>query len=620
MERLGELLTRCKAITPEQLTRLLTLQKKTGSRLGEIAVGEGLVDYRTLYQAIALQNDLPFVDLLVEPPQAELLDPNGAETYLRLRALPWKRDGDTILVAVADLSDHVTSWMKKTFGEKATPVMTSPFDIRRSIEQFFGETLEKKSRLWLAQRQPEASARIVLTPNQQQSLMGFSVAVMAIMAWFPVRSVLFFIIVCHITYAITMLFKALVFSAGIASATRQRTEPPPADEQSLPVYTVLIPMYRETESLPGMLEAMRTLDYPASKLDIKLVLEADDRETLAAAMHLRPHYHFDIIRVPPTEPRTKPKACNYALKFARGEYVTIFDADDRPERTQLKKAVQEFQRLPKDVVCLQARLNYYNANDNLLTRFFSLEYTMLFHFMLYGLQRLGIPIPLGGTSNHMALGRLRELGEWDPFNVTEDADLGTRLASRGLKTRMLDSYTMEEAPNQLVPWIKQRSRWIKGYMQTWLVHMRQPKRLWQMLGAKGFFGFQCFVGLSCFTFLSAPIVWILSLLWLAELTALHQVEFPTWLAWLTGINLALNVLTHWGLSLYSATLYRRYRLQIYIAALLYPFYLVLHSIASYKALWQLAFRPHFWEKTAHGLSKRIDKLVFERDIVAVRRA
>src|SRR5262249_18996924 len=155
-------------------------------------------------------------------------------------------------------------------------------------------------------------------------------------------------------------------------------------------------------------------------------------------------------------------------------------------------------------VCLQARLNYYNAGTNLLTRFFALEYSILFQVMLYGLEKLGIPIPLGGTSNHIALDRLRSLGEWDPFNVTEDADLGTRLASRGLRTAMIDSYTMEEAPIKIRAWINQRSRWIKGYMQTWLVHMRKPKKLYQTLGWRSFIGFQCFIGLSTFTFLSAP--------------------------------------------------------------------------------------------------------------------
>ncbi|MDE3061307.1 MAG: glycosyltransferase, partial [Pseudomonadota bacterium] len=349
---------------------------------------------------------------------------------------------------------------------------------------------------------------------------------------------------------------------------------------------------------------------PASKLDIKLALEADDTETIHAALALKPRYNFEIIRVPPSPLRTKPKACNYALRFARGEYVTVFDADDRPEPTQLKKAVLAFRTLPPDVACLQARLNYYNSDANWLTRFFSLEYTVLFHFLLYGLDKLGIPIPLGGTSNHMALKKLKELGEWDPFNVTEDADLGTRLAASGFKTAMLDSYTLEEAPEGVGMWLRQRSRWIKGYMQTWLVHMRRPRVLLIRLGWRGFLGFQCFVGLPGFAFLTAPVVWALPLLWLFGLVKAGP-AFPAWLIGLMVANLLLNLFTQWYTTLFCALLYRKERVRMVVAGALYPLYLFLHSLASYKALWQLAVKPHFWEKTAHAGLKSASSLTGE---------
>ncbi len=590
---------------------MLRLQEQSGSRLGDIAISEGLADYRSLYEAVAEQHDLSFVNLLTDPPDASLLVASQAETYLHLRALPWRREGNVITVAVAEISDHVLAWVRKNFNDQTRLVITSPFDIRRTVEKFFSGSLEQKSRNALWQHQPVSSARFMFSQHQQQMFLGAITLAIAAMAWMPIYAALVFIILCHVTYTLTMLFKLLVFTTGIVVSRRQRQEIPLPDDRTLPLYTVLIPMYRETASLPGMLRSMQQMDYPASKLDIKLVLEADDKETLAAALALRPCYHFDIIRVPPSEPRTKPKACNYALKFARGEYVTVYDADDRPEPQQLKKAVAAFRSLPQDIVCLQARLNYYNANDNLLTRFFSLEYTILFHFMLYALERLDIPIPLGGTSNHIALARLKELGEWDPYNVTEDADLGVRLSAFGLRTRMIDSYTMEEAPNRSMPWIRQRSRWIKGYMQTWLVHMRRPQQLWRTLGPKGFIGFQFFVGLACFTFLTSPVVWALSLLWLGKLAAIHQVEFPAWLAWITAANLAFNILTHWYLSLYSALLYRKNRWPLLQAGLLYPLYLVLHSIASYKALWQLVANPHFWEKTTHGLARCTDSVAVE---------
>ncbi len=611
---LGELLLAHKLVTPSQIANGLSLQKRNGSRLGTILIGEGAIGYRDLYQTLAMHHGIPFVDLLQEPPDTILLA-NSEEPYLTMQAIPWRRIDGTLYVAVTEPSEATRQWMEHTYGKNSAFVMTSPVDIRRTIERLFGTSMEKKSKLALWKKRPHASARVTLPRRQRNIAIGMVLMIGASALLLPLHTALAAIAFCHAAYGATLIFKCGIFAAGALSNPRKLPPVSEIDEQTLPVYSVLIPMYKEAASLPHMLESMQRMDYPASKLDIKLVLESDDHETLEAAYALKPRYMFDIIRVPPGTPRTKPRACNYALPFVRGTYLTIFDADDRPEKFQLKKAVQAFRSLPPDVICLQARLNYYNANDNLLTRFFSLEYTILFHFMLYGLEKTGIPIPLGGTSNHIALDRLRELGEWDPYNVTEDADLGTRLAASGWRTAMLDSYTMEEAPNRVMPWIRQRSRWIKGYMQTWLVHMRRPQELYSKLGWRGFIGFQFFIGLSCFTFLTAPLVWILSILWITNYAALRHVPFPDWLAWLTLGNLALNLLSHWVFTFHCALRYRRHAAPIALAALLYPLYLVLHTIASYRALWQLIVNPHFWDKTTHGLAKGGKTLFGDQDIV-----
>lgn len=601
---LGEILLRRNLISEPKLAHALSMQQRTGSRLGDIMISEGMIGYYDLYNAIAEWHALPFIDLLETPPDKDLLRPQDTDDYFELRIMPWQIFGGQVFVATCDVTEEVIGWIEKRYGKPANIVITSPFDIRRSIELMFGKSLELSSTLSLWQKLPHASARNTMWRGQREIMLCLLLALGAIIIYQPIYSAMVLLIFCHLTYGFTMLFKFVIFTSGTGVFNRLdwKRRLATLDTRKLPIYTVLIPMYREAASLPKMLDNMRRLDYPACKLDIKLVLEADDTETLEAAYALKPRYQFDIIRVPPGEPRTKPKACNYALRFTRGEFLTIFDADDRPESMQLKKAVYAFRTLPPDVVCLQARLNYYNANDNLLTRFFSLEYTILFQCMLYGLERFGIPIPLGGTSNHIALERLKSMGAWDPFNVTEDADLGTRLAALGYRTAMLDSYTLEEAPNALRPWIRQRSRWIKGYMQTWLVHMRKPVTLYRTLGLKSFLGFQFFVGFSSFTFLIAPVVWLISLLWVGEIAKLHSVTLPSWLVWVTCGNLALNFVTHWYFTLYAASLYRQHRKQILIAALLYPAYLILHSIASYKSLWQLAVKPHFWEKTTHGVA------------------
>ena len=399
-----------------------------------------------------------------------------------------------------------------------------------------------------------------------------------------------------------MLVKTLIFSNSIhkEAIVDWEKELKKIDEKELPIYTILVPMFRETESVRKLLKHLNDFDYPAEKLDIKLILEEDDEETFAAAMTQKPSHNFEIIRIPKGQLRTKPKALNYAMCFARGEYVTVFDADDEPEKTQLKKVIITFRIRPKNVACLQARLGYYNADDTWLTRFFSLEYKLLFDFLLHGLQSLNMPLPLGGTSNHISIAHLRELGEWDPFNVTEDADLGIRLAALGLHTEMLDSYTMEEATEAMPAWLRQRSRWIKGYMQTWLVHIRSPIKLYKTIGARGFWGFQFFIGFASLSFLTAPIIWLLALFWWIFP---EKFLFPEWLIFLSIANLLINFLSHWFMMFFCLRVQKKINYKMLLAAIFYPLYLLLHSVASYIALRQLIEKPHFWEKTMHGASK-----------------
>jgi len=261
-------------------------------------------------------------------------------------------------------------------------------------------------------------------------------------------------------------------------------------DRSLPVYTILVPLYKETAVLPRLVEAIDQLDYPKAKLDVKLLLEEDDAETIAFARAAGLPSHFRLVIVPQGMPKGKPKACNYGLIQAQGEYVVIYDAEDLPERDQLKKALVAFSKGDDRLACVQAKLNYFNRDQNLLTCWFTTEYSMWFDLFLPGLDASGAPIPLGGTSNHFRTDMLRGIGAWDPYNVTEDADLGVRLFKRGWTTAVIDSTTYEEANSEVYNWIRQRSRWVKGYIQTYLVHMRHPLDLLRQLGPKGFFSFQ----------------------------------------------------------------------------------------------------------------------------------
>ena len=278
--------------------------------------------------------------------------------------------------------------------------------------------------------------------------------------------------------------------ALICRYERRPRAPRPLSDQELPVYTVLVPLYREVSVLVQLIEALLALRYPVHKLDIKLVIEKSDFEMRAAIARLTLPPHFTVVEVPPAHPVTKPKALNYALSLARGSLVTVYDAEDLPHPGQLRLAAATFATCEPRVACLQAVLAFYNPAENWLTRQFAIEYAALFDVQMPMLSALGWPFPLGGTSNHFRVDELRYVGGWDPFNVTEDADLGFRLARFGYEARAVASVTYEEANVALANWIAQRTRWLKGFLQTWLVHMRNPVRTWRELGHAGFFVLQ----------------------------------------------------------------------------------------------------------------------------------
>ncbi|GAA1860792.1 glycosyltransferase [Pseudonocardia ailaonensis] len=367
----------------------------------------------------------------------------------------------------------------------------------------------------------------------------------------------------------------------------------------LPVYTVLVPAYQEPEVVGQLVGALAALEYPADRLEVLLLLEEDDVETRAAAERVIPGTPVRIVVVPPSEPRTKPKACNFGLTEARGEFVTIYDAEDRPDPLQLRRAVVAFRRGGEDLACLQARLSYHNADQNLLTRWFTLEYDVWFRWLLPGLMATRAPIPLGGTSNHIRRDVLVGMGGWDAWNVTEDADLGVRLARHGWATAMLGSTTLEEANSDAINWVKQRSRWYKGYLQSVLVALREPRELYRAIGARGIAGLLLFVLATPVLALLNPVFWFLTALWWVAEPPFVESLFPPVTFYLGSAVWIIGVLAaiHTGIAISRVA----GKPWLAPAALLVPLYWVLMSLAAAKAVLQLAFRPSYWEKTTHGL-------------------
>lgn len=456
-----------------------------------------------------------------------------------------------------------------------------------------------------------------------------------------------------LAYGLVMGFRLLALGLGGrpgAGLVEQR-----ADDE-WPIYTVLVPLYREEAVATKILANLKALDYPHHRLDVKFLLEADDPGTLAAIERDGIPQWCEVIIVPDAQPKTKPRACNHGLQRARGEYLVIFDAEDRPEPDQLKKAVSAFAQHPPQVVCLQAQLAYHNHKQNLLTRWFTIEYNVWFQRYLSGLHRLGGPLPLGGTSNHFKMEALRRLDGWDPFNVTEDCDLGIRLHVAGQRTATLDSVTWEEANSRVGNWLRQRSRWLKGYLVTHIVWCRRPLYLAWQLGPLGTFRFFCSIlGIAGLAILNLALWTILSVYavvmcrdllagWsMGEILALPpEIGDGRWswpLLYLRGDSDAgvWIGLAHWfgvgdqlpaqdplwsvlSVLFAGVTLvlllsnfvfviinmifgHRAGQRGLIVAALFTPLYWVLISLAGWKGLWQLCFNPHKWEKTVHGLDQ-----------------
>lgn len=399
-----------------------------------------------------------------------------------------------------------------------------------------------------------------------------------------------------------LLFTSLRLAGSFAPRERKPRAARLRDDQ-LPIYTVVAALYREAASVAPLMRCIDALDYPREKLDVRIIIEPDDLETRAALARLGPMPHVHITIAPTTGPRTKPKALNCALLFARGTFVTVFDAEDRPEANQLREALDAFRSHDEDVACAQASLCIDNTSDSWLARMFTAEYAGQFDVFLQGFSNFEMPLPLGGSSNHFRTSVLREVGGWDPYNVTEDADLGFRLARFGHRSVMFPSTTYEEAPSRFGPWLRQRSRWMKGWMQTWSVHMRSPLQLWRDAGARGFFTLNIIVGGNVLTALTHPILMIgifvemgLSLLD-GNIPSFFQTQFAgLYVATIVAGYLSTAVVGIMGLS-------RRSLLHESWVLLLTPLYWIYLSIAAWRALYQLLREPYRWEKTEHGLAQ-----------------
>lgn len=449
------------------------------------------------------------------------------------------------------------------------------------------------------------SARGALRPRTLTALGVLGALLVVMVSIYPKQVIPLVTLVGPLLYVLSAIDRNLLMLRGIGSPEIVSVSDEDAlavPDEELPVYTVLLPVYHEPDIVQNLLRGIGNLRYPADKLEVLLITEEDDTATQAALLET-PVEPVRVIVVPEHQPKTKPAACNYGMSVPglKGEMVTIYDAEDIPDPLQLRRAVVALRRAPAGVGCLQARLCYFNERQNLLTRWFTMEYDQWFAAILPAVAQDRNVVPLGGTSCHLRTRVLREVGGWDAYNVTEDADLGVRLARHGYQTLILDSITLEEANSDVINWIRQRSRWYKGYLQTSIVHLRKPRRLGRDLGPLAALRLINLTGLVPILNALNLLLWAALVVWMVARPDAIAVMFPpfTYYTSLALLMVASPLSIFAGLTT-TVALGKPY---LWWAALLVPGYWMLQSIAAYKAVYQLFFRPTYWELTVHGLAR-----------------
>ncbi|MCP5088764.1 MAG: glycosyltransferase [Rhodobacteraceae bacterium] len=589
-------------IEPGDLFKALVLQQHEDLRLGEMLQGMGLVSERAVLDALSEQSALPVVDLVQDPPTRLLAGMVVPTIGIHHGFLVWKQVGETLVVAIHDPSqiDKVQRNLQP-FSQNTQFVLASREAILQFYQSAFSTELseaancrceqELSCRTW-AGRTPAAIGTALIIAFLTTTILSPAGLMAGLLVWIMVALIA------------NSLFKLITLAAFLTTPKRSSD---PDRATRLPKVSVLIPLLRERDILDRLIHRMAKLTYPKELLDICLVYEADDAETRNHLLHRKLPYWMRTIEVPESIIQTKPRALNYALDFCRGDIVGVYDAEDAPEPDQIHRVVREFQDAGKDVACVQCRLDYYNSRTNWISRCFSIEYAILFRVILPGLQRLGLPIPLGGTSVFFRRDKLEEMGRWDAYNVTEDADLGMRMRRFGYRCICVDSTTYEEANFRVLPWIRQRSRWLKGFLQTYITHMRHPIQLFRRFGLPGFLTFQVLFLGTFSSFAAAPIVlpiWALSFGLDPGIYSSSSIGFLHLLiAAFLGTEALLLLL---GFVAVRARGERQ--LFWYLPAML--FYWPIGALAAYKALFELFFHPDYWDKTAHG----INDLSFQSEI------
>jgi cellulose synthase/poly-beta-1,6-N-acetylglucosamine synthase-like glycosyltransferase len=594
---LGQILCERGVLADADLDRALAEQIAVGGRLGEVLTARGLAGPDDIAAALAEQWGLGAANLTHEPPDPTAGDPAALDVYLRHSIVPWRRIGKLDIFATSEPASAGAA-----LGELGKPLALVTVAPRAAVDQAL---LDRFGRA-LADRAAERTPAQLSVRTMRRARLLTVLALAALAGALALSTDLALSGLALVLLLVSGATTATRLAALAASRRRARALPPPgtvalADRRPLPRISMLIPLYDEPRMVRPLVAALERIDYPRPLMDVKLLLEEDDAATRGAVTAAELPPWIEPLVLPPGAPRTKPRALNLALDFCAGEIVGILDAEDRPDPGQLQAVAEHLRAAASDVACVQCQLAWFNARESWITRCFQIEYGIWFDVLLRGFQGLGLPIPLGGTSVYFRRSALRDLDGWDAHNVTEDADLGMRLARRGLRTEVIGSTTEEEANLRIAPWIRQRSRWLKGYVLTWLVHMRAPRRLWRELGPVGFLGLNVLLLGGAVSYLLTPLFWIALVFTLIGGPSVHGDV-------LTGGALRALVATLWGgqavmLGCAVLALRRRGELALLGWVAMLPLYWMLGAIAAWKAVFELVWAPYYWDKTQHGVTR-----------------
>lgn len=623
---IGQILISDGLVTRAQVEQALADQEREGGSVGMHLLLRGAVTRRQTYAALARQWSVPLIDLHEVRPDPHLLADADPKVLLGEGWVPVSlEDGQLVIATCVAPEPELLELARLRYRAREVVVRaTTDWDVHQAVSGGCRVALLYSSADELAEVQPEHSARRGALVWQRYAVTVLLVALALGLAFVTVPTMIALLVVINLMFLAGVTFKIAASIAGVVARVRRRAWrldmarermrrglPPVGRERvadrDLPRYTILVPAFHEANIVEKVIDNIGGLDYPKSRLQVLVLIEEDDAATLAAAKAARPPEYVRILVVPEGTPQTKPRACNFGLLFSTGEYLVIYDAEDHPDPGQLRAALAAFAAEDeasereglRPVACLQAALNYSNITANVLTRMFTLEYSFWFDAMLPGLEAFGFPVPLGGTSNHFRTGMLRQLGGWDPYNVTEDADLGLRASAAGYRIAGVDSTTWEEACSKTPAWIRQRTRWIKGYLVTAMVNLRHP---WRYTRAAGFRGMAGLLGLIAGTplmFLAYPVVFLLTLLTYVGF-ATGEFPVPGWVLTAATLNMLIGNVSMIVASGLAG--WHRHGWRVAMYALLNPAYWCLHAWAAWRALWQLIWSPFHWEKTPHGLS------------------